>query len=268
MGTDYSLEDLEYHDAISSDPRKTRKKGYRPVSTLMQETGGPTESISPNAVDMLQFALHGPLIRPRDDELEDPPPPSTLNTYRQIRGPELRRLGRDREHRKYPTPVSSIAVPIGIPLPVHRDETGPSQSYHPIAQSFSYSSSHPLPAIPPEGSPRLQPISIPPPTPPSPSLKPKHMISLPDRSMPEKMPGSSYRADTHTHAHAHAHAHTQLENSNPLPTPPTPHICDFCPPPGSNPQGTGNSKETGETHSSIDDYEFYDFDEVWEHRRE
>jgi hypothetical protein len=70
--------DLEQHDkAIGSPTKPKRAKGYRPVSSLAQERDLPR---TPVDVDLTQMSL------------DDPPPNSTLYTYKHMRGTELRKL--------------------------------------------------------------------------------------------------------------------------------------------------------------------------------
>jgi len=78
--TPLTLRNLQQHDVSIGSPSKSKRKAdrdsYRPVSSLIPEHDLPR--ISPD-------------LDPRQMTLEDPPPHSTLHTYKHMRGPELRR---------------------------------------------------------------------------------------------------------------------------------------------------------------------------------
>lgn len=72
---------MQNHDVSNGSPTKRKRADdegddYRPVSSLVQEHDLPRVP---------------PKLDPRHMTLEDPPPHSTLHTYKHTRGPELRR---------------------------------------------------------------------------------------------------------------------------------------------------------------------------------
>jgi len=78
--TPLTLRNLREHDVSIGSPTKLKKKNrdssYRPVSSIMPEHDLPRVSCD---------------LDPRQLTLDDPPPHSTLHTYKHMRGPELRR---------------------------------------------------------------------------------------------------------------------------------------------------------------------------------
>jgi len=76
--TPLTLRNLEHHDqSIGSTAKPKRGFMYRPVSSLIQEHDSPRVSTD---------------LDTRRLTLDDPPPHSTLHTYKHMRGPELRRM--------------------------------------------------------------------------------------------------------------------------------------------------------------------------------
>jgi hypothetical protein len=77
--TPLTLRNLQQHDDSLGSPSKSKRKNgdrYRPVSSLIPEHDLPRVSSD---------------LDPRKMTLDDPPPNSTLHTYKHMRGPELRR---------------------------------------------------------------------------------------------------------------------------------------------------------------------------------